>query len=138
MLSIFNRQLMAPSFWSKPETSTSGTITFINISLIFAPNLRAPRTHKICDIKNFFGIKFGDFVKIWNLANFVKFEILNPSENQNLRSLTLDHKIWILTSAKFLFDEFWWILMKILTKIENLRSLTLKSKIWRNHKIWNP
>ena len=77
-----------------------------------------PRTHKICDIKNFFGIKFGDFVKIWNLANFVKFEILNPSENQNLRSLTLDHKIWILTTKISIFDEFWTNLMKILTKIE--------------------
>ena len=41
-----------------------------------------------------FWIKFCDFVKIWNLVNF-KFEILNPSENQNLRSLTLDNKISI-------------------------------------------
>ena len=75
--------------------------------------------------------------KIWwfcenlEFGDFVKFEILNPSENRNLRSLTLDHKISI-------FDQNWTNLMKILTKIENLRSLTLKSKIWRNHKIWNP
>ena len=56
------------------------------------------KNHKICDIKNFFGenfvifgenLDFGDFVK------FVKFEILNPSENQNLKSLTLAHQIWI-------------------------------------------
>ena len=65
---------------------------------------------------------------LWNLdfGDFVKFEnFLNPSENQNFRSLTLDHKIWILTTK----IHFWWILMKILTKIENLIiSLTLKSK----------
>ena len=70
-------------------------------------------------------------VKFWQM----KFEILNPSENRNLKSLTLDHKIWILTT-KISFFENWTNLMKKLTKIENLRSLTLKSKIWRNHKIW--
>ena len=30
-----------------------------------------------------------------HVGKFVKFKILNPSENQNLRSLTLDHKISI-------------------------------------------
>ena len=55
-----------------------------------------------------------------DFGKFVKFEILNPSENQNLRSLTLDHKISFWSKLNK-FDE-------ILTKIENLRSLTLKSK----------
>ena len=103
-----------------------------------------PRTHRICDIKNFFcdqfvilvkiwrfWCQFGDFgdeiypilVILWNSAN-----ILNPSENQNLefivnprpQNLDFDDK-------NFVFDEF---SMKNLTNlIANLRTLTLKSKI---------
>ena len=89
-----------------------------------------------------------------DFGDFVKFEILNPSENQNLRSLTLDHKIWILDNKNFIF---WWILNKFdekfdenckfeilnpkiqnLTKSQNLKSLTLKSKILKLNfeKIW--
>ena len=64
-----------------------------------------PRTHKKFVILRIFLIKFDDFVKIWNLVKLVKFEILNPSENQNLRSLTLDHKIWILTTKISFFDQ---------------------------------
>ena len=91
-------------------------------------------------------LDFGDFVK------FVKFEILNPSENQNLKSLTLAHQIWIWERK---FSIFSWFLYKIeensdeitkfevlnpkiqnLAKSQNLRSLTLKSKIFDFDKIW--
>ena len=86
-------------------------------------------------------------MKIWNLAKlFMKFEILNPSENQNLRSLTLDHKIGIFWAK---IEQIWWkfwrkskiwvsltLKCKNLTKSQNLKSLTLKSKIFIFEKIW--
>ena len=65
--------------------------------------LPKPRTHKICDIKNFFGIKFGDFCKIWILANLksltLKFQNLKSLtlKFQNLKSLTLTQKFPIWT-----------------------------------------
>ena len=83
------------------------------------------------------------------LVKFVKFEILNPSENRNLKSLTLAHQIWILTQFwRFLLSKFWnlrkiipkltklvmtpnWILNP---KIKNLKSLTLKSQKCQNFK----
>ena len=40
-------------------------------------------------------------------AKFVKFEILNPSENQNLKSLTLDHKISIF-DQNLKIEQIWW------------------------------
>ena len=80
-------------------------------------------------------------------GKFMKFEILNPSENRNLKSLTLDHKISIFDQKLKLnkfdenFDEnckFEILNPKIqnLTKSQNLRSLTLKSKIFNFDKIW--
>ena len=42
---------------------------------------------------------------IWNLVKFGKIEnILNPSENQNLKSLTLENKIWIWTKILGFID----------------------------------
>ena len=43
--------------------------------------------------------------KIQNLTKLTKFEILNPSGNQNLRSLTLAIQIWILTTKISKFDQ---------------------------------
>ena len=74
--------------------------------------------------------KFGIW---WNLKSLtLKF--------QNLKSLTLIHKIWIWTTKIWFFDEFWTNLKKILTKLANLvitRNLT-KTQIWiLNPKIQN-
>ena len=90
---------------------------------------------------------FCDFWTKFGIWWFVKFEILNPSENQNLKSLTLDHKISIF-DQNFLMNKFdenfdenrkFDILnpkIQNLTKSQNLKSLTLKSKIFNFDKIW--
>ena len=70
------------------------------------PNLMfEPKTRKICD-KIFFLDKIWWFCENLDFGDFVKFGILNPSENQNFGSLTLDHKIWILMTKITFFDEF--------------------------------
>ena len=102
---------------------------------------------KICDIKNFFD-KIWWFCENLEFGKFVKFEILNPSENQNLKSLTLDtqnfnfwQKFHFLMNFDEKFDENWKFeilnpKIQNLTKSQNLKSLTLKSKIFNFDKIW--
>ena len=119
-------------FWTKNEKCTSDLV---------------PRTHKICDIKNFL-IKFGDFVKFWIL---VKFEILNPKIskfeilNPNTKISNLDTKFLNFDDFCYKFEENFAEIDKIgdiskfeilNPKIQNLKSLTLKSKIFNFDKIW--
>ena len=86
-----------------------------------------------------------------DFGKFGKFEILNPSENQNLRSLTLtpnldfekNFVIFIIKMLKFeeRFREIVKIYYTILKfeilnpKISNLRSLTLNPKITKLSKL---
>ena len=111
---------------------------------------KVPRTHKICDIKNFW-TKFGDFCKIWILVKFVKFEILNPKIskfeilNPNTKISNLDTKFLNFDDFCYKFEENFAEIDKIgdiskfeilNPKIQNLKSLTLKSKIFDFDKIW--
>ena len=94
-------------------------------------------------ILRIFLTKFGDFCKIWILANLKSLTL----KFQNLKSLTLPQKFPIWTQIFCILMIFVTNLKKILpkltklvitqnlTKSQNLRSLTLKSKIFIFDKI---
>ena len=145
------------SFKHQAEVLASIRDGSVNVLILLHGLLRCdrPRTHKICDIKNFldkiwwFLWKFGDFVKIWNL---VKFEILNPKIskfeilNPNTKISNLDTNFLNFDDFCYKFEENFAEIDKIgdiskfeilNPKIQNLKSFeTLKSKIFNFDKIW--
>ena len=131
-----------------PQNFDSGSGRWIGVA---RPEFRIwnqPRTHKICDIKNFFdkiwwfceNLEFGEIWKILN-PKISKFEILNP----NTKISNLDTKFLNFDDFCYKFEENFAEIDKIgdiskfeilNPKIQNLKSLTLKSKIFNFDKIW--